>query len=282
MKKSTQKLIAAMAMTLTLAGVAQSVQASPEEDRITYQEFFKKRFPNVPEAEYVNGSYAIDPVGRENWLAIEEFPPYEPNIDAGHTLWDKPFANGKGFKDCFADGPAIMSKYPHWDKEKGMVMTLPLAINQCLEANGEKPLKYGKGPVADLLAYAAFESRGQIINVEVPSDDPRALAAYEDGKKFYFTRRGQLNFSCATCHMQNAGNKLRTEVLSPALGHVTHFPVYRSKWGELGTLHRRFKGCNEQVRAKAFPLQGEEYRNLEYFMTYMSNGLPLNGPGARK
>jgi sulfur-oxidizing protein SoxA len=50
----------------------------------------------------------------------------------------------------------------------------------------------------------------------------------------------------------------------------------------MGTLHRRFSGCNKQVRAKPFPAQGEEYRNLEYFMTYMNNGLPLNGPGARK
>ncbi len=70
--------------------------------------------------------------------------------------------------------------------------------------------------------------------------------------------------------------------MSPAFGHTTHFPVYRSKWGEIAGLHRRYKGCNEQVRAKAFEANGEEYRNLEYFMTYMDSGLPLNGPGARK
>jgi hypothetical protein len=46
--------------------------------------------------------------------------------------------------------------------------------------------------------------------------------------------------------------------------------------------HRRFVGCNKQVRAKAFKPQGDEYRNLEYFLTYMSNGIPWNGPGARK
>jgi sulfur-oxidizing protein SoxA len=58
--------------------------------------------------------------------------------------------------------------------------------------------------------------------------------------------------------------------------------VYRSKWGTVGTLHRRFSGCNKQVRAKPFKAQGEEYRNLEYFLTAMSNGLNLNGPGSRK
>jgi sulfur-oxidizing protein SoxA len=58
--------------------------------------------------------------------------------------------------------------------------------------------------------------------------------------------------------------------------------VYRSKWGELGTLHRRFGGCNKQVRAKPFKPQSEEYRNLEYFLTHMSNGIEFNGPSARK
>jgi sulfur-oxidizing protein SoxA len=91
-----------------------------------------------------------------------------------------------------------------------------------------------------------------------------------------------LNFSCAHCHVEGAGTLLRTELLSPALGHASGFPVYRSKWGELGTLHRRFGGCNKQVRAKPFKPQSEQYRNLEYFLTHMSNGIDFNGPSARK
>jgi sulfur-oxidizing protein SoxA len=277
------KLFRTVALLVISCSISVTALAStPEEDLSTFRDYFKKRFPNVEEEEYVNGVYAIDPVGRENWEAIEEFPPYEPFIDDGQTMWETPFANGKTYKDCFPDGPAIKGKYPNWDKEKGMVVTLELALNQCREANGEKPLKYKKGPINNIVAYIAFESRGQITNVEIPKDDPRALEAYEKGKKFYYTRRGQLNFSCAHCHLQNAGMMLRTETLSPALGHTTHWPVYRSKWGTVGTLHRRFTGCNKQVRAKPFNAHSEEYRNLEYFLTYMSNGLPLNGPGARK
>ena len=269
-------------LVITCGFVASAQATTPEEDLAAFQNFFKKRFPNVETQDYINGAYSIDPVGRENWEAIEEFPPYEPFIDEGQAMWETPFANGKTYKDCFPDGPALAGKYPSWDKEKGMVMTLPLALNNCREANGEKPLKYKKGPINNILSYIAYESRGQITNVVVPSDDPAALQAYEDGKRFYYTRRGQLNFSCSHCHLQNAGMILRTEILSPAIGHTTHFPVYRSKWGTVGTLHRRFTGCNKQVRAKPFKAHGEEYRNLEYFLTYMSNGLPLNGPGARK
>ncbi len=273
---------ALMAAGLTSVLATPFAAETPQQDQEAFKTYFKERFPSVPEGDFKNGAYAIDPVGRENWEAIEEFPPYETAVSNGESMWKTPFANGKGYADCFPDGPAIQGKYPYWDKQRGMVMTLPLAINDCRKANNEKPLKYEKGPIADLLAYMAFQSRGQITQVEIPADDPRALQAYEKGKQFYFARRGQLNFSCAHCHFANSGNKLRTEILSPAYGHTTHWPVYRSSWGDMGTLHRRFAGCNEQVRAKAFEAQGEEYRDLEYFMTYMNNGLELNGPAARK
>lgn len=270
----------AIALTLSMSFTL-SVQASPTDDKKAFRNFFTERFPTVKISEYVNGVYSIDASGRENWEAIEEFPPYEPFIDAGREMWNAPFANGKGYSSCFPDGPAIGTKYPAWDMGKEMVMTLPLALNNCRKANGEKPLKYKKGSINDILAFISWESRGQVTNVVIP-DDPKALAAYEAGKKFYYDRRGQLNFSCATCHLQNSGKQLRADILSPALGHTTHQPVYRSKWGTIGTLHRRFSGCNKQVRAKPFKAQGAEYRNLEYFLTYMSNGLELNGPGARK
>ncbi len=249
---------------------------------MTLVNFYKQRLPGVPMSEYPNGAYAIDRAGRQNWEAIEEFPPYGPNIADGEELWEIPFANGKGYKDCFPDGPAIAHLYPRWDRKLGKVITLSLAINQCRRANGEKPFRYYKGDITLILSYIAFKSRGKPTSVAIPKDDIRALAAYNKGKKFYYTRRGQLNYACSTCHMQNVGKYLRSEILSPAVGHTTGWPVYRSSWNSVGTLHRRFAGCISQIRAKPFKAQSEQYRNLEYFMTYMSNGLPLNGPSSRK
>ncbi len=171
------QLLAASSLFALGALAAPLQAATPEEDRAAFQKYFYERFPEVPKDDFVNGAYAIDKVGRENWEAIEEFPPYEPFIDSGKEMWETPFANGKGYKDCFPDGPAIAQNYPRWDKKQGMVITLPLAINQCREANGEKPLKSKKGPINDLLSYIAFDSRDKAPNAVIPKDYPRALAA---------------------------------------------------------------------------------------------------------
>jgi sulfur-oxidizing protein SoxA len=271
------------AAAVALIGAAPLVvEASPEDDLKAFRGYFLERFPNVPLEEFSNGVYAIDAASREQWESIEEFPPYEIAIEEGEELFNTPFKNGKTYASCFdKGGVGIKSMYPYFNKETGQVHTLEYEINQCRTKNGEEPMKYGKGKIASIEAYMAFTTRGQIIDTKVPHDQ-RAMDAYEKGKHHFYARRGQLNMACAHCHVDNAGNRIRADILSPALGHVSHFPVYRAKWGGLGTLHRRFAGCNEQVRAKSYPLQGEEYRDLEYFLTYMSNGIPWNGPGARK
>lgn len=134
--------------------------------------------------------------------------------------------------------------------------------------------------MAALTAYMAFTSRGKPFDIKMP-DDPRAREAYENGKRYFYTRRGQLNFSCATCHVQNPGERLRAEVLAPALGILNAMPIYRSEWGGMGTISRRFVTCNSQVRGVPLEPQSEEYRDLEYFLSYVSNGLPISGPGSR-
>lgn len=257
-----------------------AVASTPEEDLNAFRQFYFDRFPDTPKDDFVNGIYSIDAASRETFEAIEEFPQYEIDIEKGEGMYNKPFANGSTYNDCFGK-PGVRHLYPKFNSNTGKIETLESAINDCRKAAGEKPLKYKRGGIAALTAYMADESRGNIFNIEIP-DDPRALAQYERGKKHFYQKRGQLNLACADCHMHYAGNNIRADRLSPALGHLTHFPVYRAKWGSLGTPHRRFGGCNAQVRAKPYKAQSDEYKALEYFLTYMSNGLEANGPATRK
>ncbi|CAI8342784.1 MAG: SoxAX cytochrome complex subunit A [Gammaproteobacteria bacterium] len=263
-------------------GIALGVSAGPVEDQAAFQKYYESRFPNTPTADFANGVYSILPEAREQWESIEEFPPYEIAIENGEKLYHSKFANGKSLADCFGPEGAVRGQYPLWDKDRGMVITMERAVNECREANGEKPYGWKKGKIADVTAYMSYNSRGQEVKVDIPSNDPRALAAYEDGKEHFYTKRGQLNFACADCHMLTAGNLYRADTTSPAFGHATSWPVFRSKWQSMGTLHRRFAGCHNNIRANPYKAQGAEYSNLEYFVTYMSNGLDFNGPAARK
>ena len=277
------KTIISSALVGTLGlGIAFSVSAGPVEDQIAFQKYYESRFPDTPTEDFANGVYSILPTAREQWEAIEEFPPYELAIESGEELYHSKFANGKSLADCFGPEGAVRGQYPFWDKQRGMVVTMERAVNECREANGEKPYGWKKGKITEVTAYMSYNSRGQEVKVEVPSDDPRALAAYEDGKEHFYTKRGQLNFACADCHMLTAGNLYRADTTSPAFGHATSWPVFRSKWQSMGTLHRRFAGCHKNIRANPYKAQGPEYSNLEYFVTYMSNGLDFNGPAARK
>jgi L-cysteine S-thiosulfotransferase len=256
--------------------------AKPEQDQAAFRKYYQKVFSNLQLTDYANGIYAIDKIAKQSWLAIEEFPPYENAIEQGKTLFNKPFANGKHYAACFPKGLIKANEYPNWSKTQGEVITLAKAINECRTKQHEASLPYEKGDMISLLAYLAFTSRGKPIDIVIPKDDPRALAAYEQGKAFYYQRHGQLNFSCATCHVQNAGKKLRSETLSASLGHTSNWPTYRLKWGEMGSLHRRFAECLTQIKAQPFPEQSVEFNNLEYFLSYMSNGVPISGPSTRK
>ncbi|MDH5393360.1 MAG: sulfur oxidation c-type cytochrome SoxA [Gammaproteobacteria bacterium] len=264
------------------------VNASPQQDLKDFRAFFKNKFPATPMNDFINGVYSIHKASREQWEAFEEFPSYEIYVDKGEALFnDTKFKNGKGFKDCFPKGQqGIKGTYPYFSAKSGKVVTLEGDINKCITSNGSEKWGWKKGKMAYLSAYLAYQTRGQTINVNTPKGEA-AVAAYNRGKAHFYAKRGQLNMSCADCHYYYSGNKIRADILSPALGHVSHFPVYRNKWAKksgdgMGTLHRRYGGCNKQVRARPFKAQSAEYSALEYFHTYMSNGLKWNGPGQRK
>lgn len=277
-----KKFIIALTALGLIAGAQMAAQAGPKEDMKKFRSYFAKKVPAGKKySDYISGLYIFNKDLYEGWQAIEEFPPYELDLSAGEAEYNKPFKNGKTYASCFKNGGiGIAQNYPYFDTRSNKVKTFEAELNECRKKNGEKPLKWKKGKLAQLSAYLKDTARGKKINVVVPNTKA-ALAAYNDGKQFYFARRGQLNFSCASCHFDAAGKYIRANLLSAAPGQASVFPAYRSKWGGLGTMHRRYGGCNKNIRAKPFKAQSKEYTNLEYFHTFMSNGLELQAPSNR-
>ncbi len=245
----------------------------------TPTEELKKNYRPVKDwHEFAKGVYSFAKGPRQQYLELIEMPPYEDDVDDGEELYN----STKGLKECFPKPAEAAVEYPKYDTKKHEVVTLTMAINDCVVKHGGKPWNPYKGKIAKVEAYFAAQARdaGKVINVKIPNAE--AEKAYEHGKKYYFSQRGYIDISCANCHVQGAGKRVRRDYLSPLVGQVTHFPVYRLSWEELGTLERRLKGCiKDQGQQPPKPFS-EDMRDLIYFLSYMSNGMKVDGPDVRK
>jgi len=97
---------------LMMLSVFTRAVADPEADRIAFVKFYEQRFPNIEVAAHKDGTYALDAAKREQWLEMEDFPPYEIAVDEGESLFSIPFANGDRYADCFAnDGLGVKQNY---------------------------------------------------------------------------------------------------------------------------------------------------------------------------
>lgn len=157
-----------------------------------------------------------------------------------------------------------------FDDLQSDAITLELALNQCRQNNGEELFSWKKGKIAQLSAYLNNQTTGKIVKLKIES--VTAKQAYQAGKNLFFSKYGKLNLSCADCHIYHL-NKYSNDILSNAIGQVSHYPDYDKKWQSLGTLHRRYIDCQINIGAKPYEAQSAEYRNLEYFHTYISKGL---------
>lgn len=255
---------------------------------------FQQTMPAVKGDAFVDGALNFNKGSKEYnqfWQArlkddFDQPEEYKKAIATGKALWEKPFANGKKFADCFPDGGKNAAiSYPKVDSA-GMVVTFEKALNQCLESHQEKPLNYGDMKTMGALSIYArrFSDNGR-IKIAVTTDAEKA--AFARGKTLYYARLGKLDMACASCHTQQAGKTVRSEELSPVIGHAAHFPVFRPNkaTGELDivTLQKRYEGCQRNVLVeKPFKPGSAEFNDLEFFHTYLSNGLPLSAGVFRK
>jgi sulfur-oxidizing protein SoxA len=267
------------ALLLALAG-AGTAHAGPEEDRRMLIAHYKWTIPGVRFEDYVFGVLALDPALKSQYDDIMAFPPFSFDVDEGRKMWEQPLPDGKHFSSCFANGGRnVAGNYPRYDAAAHRVVTFEDDINACLEKNGGKPLDHGGKPMALLTAYARSLSDNMKVNVKV--EGPDALAAYEKGKRFYYALRGPRKISCASCHVDQAGKPVRGQPVSMLIGQATHYPVFIGGTQPM-TLQQRFRHCERNLGVVSGKLDSDEFNDLEYFMTYMSNGLPMQTPVYRK
>ena len=204
-------------------------------------------------------------------------------LEEGAIIWNKIEGQaGKSCASCHGEASKNMkgvgTRFPTYDKKAKAVINLEQRINLCRVSHMQgAPWPYETNPLLSITSYVKQFSRGLPVTAKIEGPN---RSSFQRGKEFYYSRRGQLNMSCAQCHELSYGNSIRSDLLSQ--GHSNGFPTYRLKWQNVGSLHRRFQGCNKQVRAEPYKLGSKEYVDLELYLAWRGNGLTVEAPSVRR
>jgi len=202
-------------------------------------------------------------------------------VERGEKLWSEPagrkaLACASCHKETSMRG--IVASYPKIDNASGKLVNLEERINLCRTGRvAAEPLRYESEELLALTAYVARQSLGLPIAARI---DGAARVHFEAGRAAYHLRRGQMNLSCAHCHDAQWGKRLLSETISQ--GHPNAYPAYRMEWQTMGSLQRRMRACLSGIRAEMLPYGSQEYLDLELFLAWRAQGLPIETPGVRR
>ncbi len=203
-------------------------------------------------------------------------------VDTGADLWKNVDGKaGKACASCHNDAAKSMkgvgTTFPKYNPDTKKMKSLEQQINSCrTERMKATAWKHESGQMLAMNIFVRHQSNGMPMNVSI---DGPAVPFFVKGKEFFDARRGALDMSCKNCHVDNAGNRIRANLLSE--GQSNGFPTYRFKWQKPGSIHRRFRGCNKNVRAKPYDYDSDEYVNLELYVAWRGRGLPVETPAVR-
>lgn len=203
------------------------------------------------------------------------------NAEAAREVWAMADGTeGKACADCHNEPEAmagVRTKMPKYNADAGDLWSLENYINACrTQRMGAEEWGWNDENMLNMTALISEVSRGMPMDVAIDGD---AAPYWEQGKEMYYTRYGQLELACASCHEQNNGNYIRADHLSQ--GQINGFPAYRLKNAGLVSIHNRFKGCIRDTRAETFKEGSPEFRALELYVASRGNGLSVEGPSVR-
>ena len=202
-------------------------------------------------------------------------------VDQAIDDFNTPYgAEGNSCASCHENPESlagVRATYPQWDAEREIVQTVEMQVDECVtERMGGEPFGNDTGRMRSMSALISSVSRGMLVDVAI---DGPAQETWEMGRDIYYTRYGQLELSCASCHEANYGNYIRADHLSQ--GQLNGFPTYRLKNAGIVSVHNRFRGCIRDTRAQTYSPGSPEFVALELYVSSRGNGLTVEGPSVR-
>ena len=209
--------------------------------------------------------------------------PAMTTVEDGEALWNTVDGTaGKSCATCHGNAAESMkdvgAHFPKWDASSNKPINIELQINKCrTEQMGAEAYAFDKGGQVPLTSYIKYQSLGTPVSIDLSQGEMQKW--WDQGKELYYTRTGQLNLSCASCHEVAMGKMIRADHLSQ--GQVNGFPLYRLKSG-MTSVHNRFRGCIRDTRGTQPKAFSDELMALEVYVTWRGTGLSVETPAVRQ
>jgi sulfur-oxidizing protein SoxA len=205
-------------------------------------------------------------------------------VERGEEIWNTVDGTmGKSCASCHNNAAETMkdvgAHYPKWDADAKRPINIELQIDKCRKENmGAEPYKFDAADQKALTTYIKYQSLGAPMSIDLKQGDMQSW--WDRGKTEYYTRMGQLNLACASCHEASMGKHIRADHLSQ--GQVNGFPTYRLKQADMVSLHNRLRGCIRDTRAEIPKAFSDELMALEVYVTWRGTGLSMESPSVRQ
>jgi L-cysteine S-thiosulfotransferase len=245
-------------------------------------------------------SSAIDEIAKYR-AALQDGNPAELWEARGEGLWREPRGPSRvSLEKCdLGLGPGVVkgayAQLPRYFADADRVMDLEARIVWCMvklqgftEADAKKNPFGGpdnKAVMEALVAYVTSESRG--VKMNVAGSHPKEREAYRLGEKMFYFRGGSHDFSCATCHGEDA-KRIRLQDLpnltkkEGAQKGYTTWPAYRVSQGELRTFQWRLYDCFRQQRFPELDFASDASIALTMFLAVNANGAAFDAPAIKR
>jgi sulfur-oxidizing protein SoxA len=224
------------------------------------------------------------------------------NVDRGEALWKEARGRNKvSLETCdLGEGPGKLegayAKLPRYFEDSDKVMDLEQRLLWCMEKiqglDTQDVIKRRfsrpgvQSDMEDLVAYIANKSSGQ--KFAVPLSHPQEKDLYAIGEAMFYQRRGQWDFSCATCHAEE-GKRIRLQGL-PNLSKpgktvqetMGSWPTYRVSQSQLRTMQHRLWDCYRQMRWPAPDYASDGITALTLYLNKKADGGEIQVPSIKR
>jgi sulfur-oxidizing protein SoxA len=219
---------------------------------------------------------------------------------SGEELWKKPagpknaslercdLGLGAGkVEGAFAQLPRYFADTDKVQDLESRLLTCMVTL-QGIDQKEYVDARFGSPKKNDLVALSTYISGASKDQpVKVSTAHPKERQMYELGKRMFFYQAGPHDFSCATCHSEDA-RRIRLQDLpnitkkEGASAGWTSWPAYRVSAGQMWSMQWRINDCFRQQRFPEPVYASDLTVALSMFMASTSNGSTVATPGIKR